>query len=133
MSNSIKIALIAMVVAPALAIWLFWGRFPTGVVEAPPAASPSPSAPVAASVPEVPPPAAPTATAPSPPALTTVRGPFLALEPAPASSSLVADSEARARMMLRHRPALLKGMPAGCDPPFFTDSDGNKRFKQECF
>jgi hypothetical protein len=130
MSNPIKLALLAMVLVPVLATWLFWGRHPTGVVAAQPPVLPSPPAPVAASVPETPS-AEPAPIAPSPPALTTIRGPIVTLEPAP--SAIVGDSEVRARMMLRHRPALLKGMPAGCDPPFFTDSDGNKRFKSECF
>jgi hypothetical protein len=126
MSNSIKIALLALVLLPVLAIWLFLGR-PTGD------GAPGSPAAVSPSVPEKAP-VALAAPATSPPAPVAIAAPSsAALEPSPASSSIGADGEVRARLMLRRRPEFLKGTPAGCDPPFTTDSDGNKHYKKECF
>jgi hypothetical protein len=127
MSKEIKLSLLALVVLPALVMWFFWGRPATNATRESSSAygleSMHDTAPGAVAMP---------ATSPVAP-LGSEGTAVVALEPPLPSSSAIGDGDARARLMLRHRPSVVKGTPLGCDPPYTIDVEGNKHYKKECF
>jgi hypothetical protein len=117
MSRQLKVALLGLLVLPLVAVWFFWAR----ADEVGGASAARESRAVAAS-PSAAPPVAPPAPAQS-----------AANVGASAAPGLVVGDSETARLTIRHRPAFLKGVPLGCDPPYTVDVEGNKHYKKECF
>jgi hypothetical protein len=126
MSKEIKLALLALVVLPVFAVWLFWGRPASDATDDRRPAGPAELLDDTAR-------AALVAPAPSVVAPAASESANAVLEPPAPSSSTPFRGEASARLLLRHRPTFLKGAPRGCDPPYTIDSEGNRLYKKECF